>query len=159
MRRQNDLKSKLEQIKELKLQICSKEQEINSLKRQISDLENDSTETEIYKEAYKDRIIKFTPSIDTEHTIHILHVVDVNKCLGGELYLSTDLHLANFDGYKYIFEFDNNKLIRFILDDWNIEPLTFEEYLKIVNEAMDNIKQQATTIHAKKTLKVDGLTL
>lgn len=152
-------KTKLEQIKELKLQICSKEQEINSLKRQLSDLENDSTETERFREAYKDRLIKLTPFIDTEHTIHILHVVDVHKCLGGELYLSTDLHLTNFDGCKYIFEFDDNKLKRFILDDWNIESLTFEEYSKIVNEAMDNIKQQATTIHAKQTLKVDGVTL
>lgn len=147
-------KTKLEQIRELKLQICSKEQEISCLKKKISDLENDSTETERFREAYKDSLIKLTPSIDTEHTIHILHVVDVNKCLGGELYLSIDLHLTNFDGCKYIFEFENNKLKRFILDDWNIETLTFEEYSKIVNEAMDNVKEQCLA-HTKTKVEKD----
>ena len=149
-------KTKLEQINELQSQICVKEQEISGLKRKISELENDSTETERYREAYKDKIIKMTPSIDTEHTVHILHVVDVHKCLGGELYLSVDLHLTNFDGCRYIFEFDGNKLKRFILDDWNIELITYEEYTKLIEGAFYNIRQQSADIHAKQILKVNN---
>lgn len=146
-------KTKLEQIRNLKLQICSKEQEINSLKRQIETLENETTEVERYRELYNGKVVQITPTINSDNVTSYMHIVDVDKVINENVYVTVDLFIVHIYGYSYKFYFDKLKK-SFCMDDISLNILTNEEYSDILDKAPDDVKEQCLA-HTKTKVEKD----